>query len=87
MSDADNVTPVSSVRAGQRARVVAVKGGLGRQTRLASMGVAAGVTVRVVHNVFRGPIILEVRGARLALGRGLAAAIEVRPIRASAEGT
>ncbi len=80
MHETDNVMPLSRLPPGRSARVVAVKGGHGRQARLASMGVTAGVEVRMMQNSFRGPIILRVLGTRLALGRGVAAAIRVSPM-------
>lgn len=79
MHDSDNVVPLTALHAGESARVVAVRGGLARQTRLASMGLTVGGEVRVTHRAVRGPMILQVRGARIALGRGVAASIHVSP--------
>lgn len=84
--DVDTVVPLGGLRPGQRGRIVAISGGHGRQMRLAAMGLAAGVEVCVVQNAFRGPVILQARGARIALGRGVAAAIQVRPVGPGAGG-
>ncbi|UCB60811.1 MAG: ferrous iron transport protein A [Candidatus Bathyarchaeota archaeon] len=49
------------------------------QRRLEDMGITPGTRVRVVKSApFRGPIELQVRGSRLAIGRGMARKILVR---------
>ncbi len=51
----------------------------GFQRRLEDMGITPGTRVRVVKSApFRGPIELQVRGSRLAIGRGMARKILVR---------
>lgn len=64
--------------AGRRAVVCAVRGGHVRRARLMNLGIVPGVPVRVVKAAGAGPMILEVMGARIMLGSGMADAIEVR---------
>jgi len=64
---------------GQKVRVVAVHGGWGIRRRLAEMGLNPGETIRVVQSDMSGPMVVAVRGSRLALGRGMAHRIEVSP--------
>ena len=45
--------------------------------RLASLGFTPGVTINMTQNFGRGPLIVTVRGTRVALGRGEAAKIIV----------
>jgi len=53
--------------------------GWGFQRRLEDMGLTPGTEVKVVKSaLFRGPIEIEVRGSRLAIGRGIAERITVR---------
>ena len=47
--------------------------------RLASLGFTPGALVSMTQNFGRGPLIVTVRGARVALGRGEAAQILVLP--------
>ncbi len=47
--------------------------------RLASLGFTPGAQVSMTQNFGRGPLIVTVRGARVALGRGEAAQIFVAP--------
>jgi len=69
---------LAQVPPGQRARVEAIQGGRGMVSRLAALGIIPGTVVTVLGNAGAGPVILEVRGSRLALGRGQAARIMVR---------
>jgi ferrous iron transport protein A len=70
--------PLSAVPQGRRVRLVGVEAGQGLAARLAAMGLVPGVEVRVVSNEGRGPAVIEVKGARVALGRGMALKIRVR---------
>ncbi len=47
--------------------------------RLASLGFTPGAHVSMAQNFGRGPLIVTVRGTRVALGRGEAAQIFVQP--------
>jgi ferrous iron transport protein A len=64
------------IPAGKSARVVDVAGGMGMKNRLAAIGIYPGATVKVVKTP-PGPMIIEVSGTRLALGKGMAARIKV----------
>ncbi len=64
------------IPAGKSARVVDVAGGMGMKNRLAAIGIYPGATVKVVKSP-PGPMIIEVSGTRLALGKGMAAKIKV----------
>jgi len=75
------VTTLDRLEMGARATVLAIRGGFGMARNLRRMGVHPGDTVRVVGSgAFRGPILIEVHGCRLALGRGVARRIEVAPL-------
>ena len=69
--------PLSMAAPGQEVELVAVHGGWGIRRRLAEMGFNPGVRLRVIHSG-GGPIIVAVREARLALGRGMAHKIMVK---------
>lgn len=62
----------------QRARVVEIEGGRGVRSHLASLGIRVGDWITVVERApFRGPMLVEVDGTRVALGRGVASKIRV----------
>lgn len=72
--------PLSMATPGQEVRLVAVRGGWGIRRRLAEMGLTPGETLRVIQSGPSGPLVIAVRGFRLALGRGMAHRIEVEPV-------
>ncbi len=61
-------------------RVVLLSTGRFQRRRLEDMGLGQGALVRVQRRQHHGPIAVEAHGARLALGRGVAAKILVAPI-------
>jgi len=64
--------PLSMVSPGTKVKIRHVRGGWGLQRRLADMGLTPGVEVMVISGQCPGPVVLEVRGSRLALGHGVA---------------
>lgn len=69
---------ISSLTVGEHAIVLSFGGGRAVQNRLASLGFTPGVDVDMTQNYGFGPLIVTVRGTRVALGRGEAAKILVR---------
>jgi ferrous iron transport protein A len=70
--------PLSDIPTGERATVLNFRDGRGIAGRLTSLGFTPGAEVSMVQNFGRGPLIVSVRGARVALGRGEAAKIFVQ---------
>ncbi|MDI3298779.1 MAG: FeoA domain-containing protein [Bacillota bacterium] len=69
---------MTDLRDGQSARVAAVVGGSGLRRRLAALGVLPGAVVcRRGSMPAGGPLLLEVRGALMALRRRDAEAVRV----------
>lgn len=64
---------------GKKLKVVNVKGGRGVRNRLAAIGIYPGAEIKVVKPP-PGPVIVEIEGTRLALGKGMAAKIEVEEV-------
>ena len=71
------MVPLSMVPPGAVVKVVTVRAGWGLQRRLADMGLTPGVQVRVINSQRPGPVIIDIRGSRLALGHGVAHRIMV----------
>jgi len=62
----------------RRVRVIHFDGGHRVRAHLNTLGIHIGDWLTVVERApFRGPVLVEVNGARLALGRGIAAKIRV----------
>ena len=70
--------PLCASIPGQPLTVVGFHGGPGMQRRLADMGLTPGTELKLISRDNRGPVIIELRGSRLALGRGVAHHIMVR---------
>ena len=62
-------------------KIVRFIGGRGMRRRLLSMGLTVGVVVEAVIINPYGPVLIEVRGTRLAVGHGLAEKIEIMEIK------
>jgi ferrous iron transport protein A len=73
----NEIMPLSMVRAGETVRLTSVDAGRGLNSRLASMGLVPNVKIKVVSNGHPGPFVINVRGSRMVLGRGMAHKIMV----------
>ncbi len=71
--------PLGACVAGSQATVICIACPALDAQRLRTLGLFEGVRVGVVDT--RSGVVLDVRGARLALGQGVVAGITVRPVR------
>ncbi|MEM3012121.1 MAG: FeoA domain-containing protein, partial [Candidatus Hadarchaeales archaeon] len=73
--------PLTGLLEGQRGVVSFLSGGTSACRRLADMGLTPGTEVEVLKSaLFRGPLMVRVRDTTLAVGRGLASRIFVKPL-------
>jgi ferrous iron transport protein A len=63
-----------------------MRGGNHFLSRLAALGFTPGVQLKVIQNFGRGPIIVNLRDTRVALGRGEADKILVEPVARGSDG-
>ena len=75
--ETENGAALSAVNSGELVEIKRMVGGHHFLSRLASLGFTPGARLRVVQNYGRGPIIVNVRDTRVALGRGEAEKILV----------
>ncbi|MEM0003449.1 MAG: FeoA domain-containing protein [Thermoproteota archaeon] len=73
------ITRLSLVEGGKVVRIVSIEAGIGLARRLMEMGMFIGSIVTVVEQSY-GHIVVDVKGARFALGRGMANKIVVEVI-------
>lgn len=75
----ENTNPISltELAVDDHATILALTSGRMETTRLASLGFTPGAVVNMTQNYGHGPLIVIVRGTRVALGRGEAAKIVV----------
>ena len=74
------MVPLSFLPEGGTAVIVDFYGGRNMITRLMAMGLTVGTKIRIVKSTGPGPVLIEVRGTRLALGRGVATKILVKEV-------
>ena len=72
--------PLASLAPNELGIVEELAGGRGLTSRLAPLGFTPGARVDMVQNLGRGPVIVMVRGTRIALGRGEAQKVLVTPV-------
>jgi ferrous iron transport protein A len=70
---------LTKAKSGHRYKIIGINGGGEVQTRLASLGIIPGQCIRVLQPGRFGPAMVAVKGAKLALGRGVSAKILIRP--------
>jgi len=72
------IVSLTDVKSGSKVRVVRIKGGLGIRQRLSCLGIHIGDIIILQKSGFmRGPILLNIHGNQVALGRGVAAKVLV----------
>jgi len=66
------------VKKGQSVKIVRFKGGIGLESKLRQLGLIPGDQARVLrHAPLGGPILVEIDGRSIALGRGIASKVIV----------
>jgi len=61
-------------------RLFKIDAGAALKSRLSAMGLLPGTQFRVINNGHPGPFVINLKGSRIMLGRGMAAKIFVRPV-------
>ena len=72
-----NTMTLSNLAPGEVGVVRELAGGRGFMSRLATLGFTPGAKLTMVQNFGHGPLIVSIRGTRIALGRGEAAKVHV----------
>jgi len=72
---------LSEIEEGKKAKVLNILGGKSVRQHLSTIGIHAGDIVFVKrHAVWGGPILIEVHGSEVALGRGVASKVQVEEV-------
>lgn len=73
--------PLTTLLPGERARIVALGPGKGRQHHFRTMGLMEGKIVKVIATQpARGPFVIDVEGTQIAVGRGMARHILIKKL-------
>jgi ferrous iron transport protein A len=74
----ETIMQLLQVEAGKLVRVKNFTGGAGMEHKLRQLGLLPGDTARVLRYApLGGPVLIEVGGRSIALGRGIASKVEV----------
>jgi ferrous iron transport protein A len=69
---------LDQVNENRKAEVIDIQGGQGIRQRLSQMGIHPGDAITILrYGALRGPILIEIHGSQVALGRGIASRIIV----------
>ncbi len=79
LKDGVRLMPLSYAQEGELGFIEEFMGGSGAQLRLATLGLRRGDMVEVITNRGAGQLVVAVNNTRLAMGRGVAGKIMVRP--------
>ena len=69
--------PLAMAQPGELVTVIGIRAGWGLLRRLADMGLTPGIPIRVINSQMPGPVLINLRGSRVALGRGVAQKVMV----------
>jgi ferrous iron transport protein A len=83
----EKIVSLSAVPRGGSVQIKEIQGGHQILSRLASLGFTPGARLKVIQNYGRGPIIVNLRDARVALGRGEALKILVEGLEGEDHGS
>ena len=64
--------PLGLLNEGEEAEISHTKGGRGVTLRVNELGFYPGSHIKMIRNIRAGPIIVELKGCRIAIGRGIA---------------
>jgi len=74
-------TTLDQVDENRKAKVIDIQGGQGIRQRLSQMGIHPGDTITILrYGALRGPILIEIHGSQVALGRGIGSRIIVEEL-------
>ncbi|MBW2568093.1 MAG: ferrous iron transport protein A [Deltaproteobacteria bacterium] len=68
---------LSRIDPGEEVTLIDIDGGRGVRSKLYSMGLVPGITLKILSRNGSGPVMIAVRDSKLAIGRGIAEKIIV----------
>jgi len=72
---------LDAIKENQKVKVIRVSGGWGIRQRLGCLGIHPGDMITIKKSaIMRGPILINIHGNQVALGRGIASRIFVEVI-------
>jgi len=75
-----SLIPLAFLPVGSEARIIEFRGGRGMMQKMAEMGFTQFTRVRMVSSNSPGPVLVDVKDSRIALGSGIAMKIIVNEV-------
>ena len=73
--------PLTTLFPAERAKIISLGHGTGRQRHLRTMGLMEGKIVKIIAaQPARGPFVIDIEGTQIAIGRGMARHILIQKI-------
>ena len=69
--------PLLTLQVGRKGIVGKIVGGRSACKRLNELGLVPGAEIEMVNKIANGPVMIRVKGSKLALGRGLANKVHI----------
>jgi len=69
--------PLLTLQVGRKGVVGKIVGGRSACKRLNELGLVPGTEIEMVNKIANGPVMIRVKGSKLALGRGLASKVHI----------
>jgi len=63
---------LSRIDQGEEVTLIDIEGGRGVRSKLYSMGLVPGTTLKILNRSGSGPVMIALKDSRLAIGRGMA---------------
>lgn len=77
MTDID----LTQMKAGQKGKIIEIRGGHGMTAKLEAMGIRTGVEItKISTQIMRGPVIIRIGNTQAAIGFGMAHRIIIEKI-------
>jgi ferrous iron transport protein A len=75
------IQTLDNLKAGQKAKVVEVRGGWGLRQKLSELGILPGQILTMASpSLWRGPVRVQIHSNEIALGRGVARKVVVEVV-------
>ena len=75
------IKKLSSLKENEQGNITEIEAGRGLKMRLIAMGFSPKSGIRMVRNSGKGPVVVEIKGTRVVLGRGMADKIKVETVK------
>ncbi len=74
----NGISPLALLPEGAEGEIIGFDGGRGLRRRLAEMGFTPGTRLRVLSSRSPGPVLVDIKGSRIAVGWGVAVKVVVK---------